>query len=93
MRLASIGLMALVPLISALSFPHLSPQEALSAADAFLNPSQSHAHETAATTLGYANDITLASVPNDEHVVLTSARHPVSRSSIFMLPANYRNIE
>jgi len=68
-----------MPLVSALSFPHLTPQEALSAADSMLRPGHpGQAHESAATTLGYASDITLASIPGDEHVVLTSARHPVS---------------
>jgi hypothetical protein len=30
-----------------------------------------------------ANDMTLSMIPGDEHVLITSARHPVSYSSHF----------
>lgn len=63
------ALLALVPLISALQLPHIpTPQSAIQAADAYL-------HSTA--DLSYANDMKLASMPGDEHLVFTSARHPV----------------
>ena len=80
MKLSSLSVLALLPVLNALKFPHITPQAALSAADNFLHPGSSH--DTAATTLGYANDITLSSVPGDEHVVLTSVHHPVCASSL-----------
>ena len=76
MRLSLIALGGLLPLVAALHFP--SPQDALSAADSFLHPGQpAQGKQPAAVTLGHANDITLAQLPGDEHVVLTSAHHPV----------------
>jgi len=64
-----ISLLALLPLISALQLPHLpNAQSAIQAADAFLHTS---------SDLSPGNDLTLASIPVDDHVVLTSARHPV----------------
>lgn len=77
MRLSS-SLVSLLPLVSAFKLPNITPQGALSAVDGLLHPAQSH--DTAATTLTYANDVTLASIPGEEHVVLTSAHHPVRMS-------------
>lgn len=94
MRLSLIALGGLLPLISALHFP--SPQDALSAADSFLHPGQSgqvRAGQPAGVTLGYANDITLAQVPGDEHVVLTSSRHPVRLQRLFQVDIENRRPE
>lgn len=73
---ASTALISLLPLVSAFKFPRVTPQSALSTVDGLLHPG--HSHDSAATTLTYANDITLSNIPGDEHVVLTSAHHPVS---------------
>lgn len=63
------ALIALLPLTAALQFPHIpSPQEAIDVAGSILHP---------ATTLTHANDMVLASVPTDDHMVITSALHPV----------------
>ncbi len=63
------SLFALLPLISALQLPHLpTPQSALRAADAILH---------SASDLSPASDLNLASIPVDDHVLITSARHPV----------------
>ena len=72
-----VSLLGLLPLISAIRLHHIpTPQDTFAAANALLHSAQ----DSAATTLGYANDITLAMVPGDEHVVLTSAHHPVRQS-------------
>jgi hypothetical protein len=70
--------LALLPLLNALQLPHLpSAQEAISAAEQLLSGNGiSTGH--ASTVLGYANDMTLASIQGDEHVTITSHRHPVS---------------
>ncbi|KAK4684296.1 hypothetical protein P7C73_g5896, partial [Tremellales sp. Uapishka_1] len=65
MRLALLA--PLLPLITALQLPHFTPQDALHAADSLLHPE---------VTLSYGNDMTLSSIPNDDHVVIKSARHP-----------------
>jgi len=73
-------LATLLPLISALQLPHLpTAQDALSAANALLQPIKQASH-----TLGYASDVTLASIPGDEHMVFTSAKHPVSHLTLSM---------
>ena len=77
------SLLALLPAIAALQLPHIpTPQDALHAADAFLS---SNVH-TAAASLGVANDMNLAMIPQDEHVVITSARHPVRLMSKCEVP-------
>lgn len=74
MLLSLTALIPLVPLISAFSLPHFTPQDALSAADSFVHGDRVN---VGSTTLGHANDITLASIPGDEHISLTHAKHPV----------------
>ena len=62
-------LLSLLPLISALQLPHIpTPQSVLQAADSILHGS---------SALSPANDMTLASIPADEHVLITNAHHPV----------------
>jgi hypothetical protein len=74
-------LVALLPLISALQLPRLpTAQDALSAADALL-----HSTKQASHTLSYASDMTLASIPADEHITFTSTKHPVSPALILRL--------
>lgn len=64
------ALITLLPLTAALQFPHIpSAQEALDAAGSILHPS---------ATLSHASDMVLSSVPTDDHLVITSALHPVS---------------
>jgi hypothetical protein len=63
------ALLPLLPLVTALSFPHLpTPQEALDVAGSILHPG---------VTLTHGNDMRLSSVPTDDHLVVTSAMHPV----------------
>lgn len=63
--------LALLPLSAALNFPHVpSAQEALDVAGSILHP---------ATTLTHASDMVLSSIPTDDHLVITSALHPVSK--------------
>ncbi|RSH85597.1 hypothetical protein EHS25_003736 [Saitozyma podzolica] len=76
-------LLALLPFISALQLPHLpTPQDAFQAADDLI---RGHGHASlptfngagaGATKMSLANDMTLAMIPGDEHVLITSARHP-----------------
>ena len=64
------ALLPLLPLATALHFPHLpTPQEALDVAGSILHPG---------VTLTHGNDMRLSSVPTDDHLVVTSAMHPVS---------------
>ena len=66
-------LWGLLPIAAAVQLPLFpSPGDAFSAADSYL-------HQHASTVLSPGNDISLASVPNDEHLIFTSVRHPVSR--------------
>jgi hypothetical protein len=63
------ALLPLLPLVTALHFPHLpTPQEALDVAGSILHPG---------VTLTHGNDMRLSSVPTDDHLVVTSAMHPV----------------
>ena len=63
------ALLPLLPLAAALKFPHLhTPQEALDVAGSILHPG---------VTLTHGNDMRLSSVPTDDHLVVTSAMHPV----------------
>lgn len=63
-------LLPLLPLAAALKFPHMpSAQEALDVAGSILHPG---------VTLTPGSDMTLSSVPTDDHMVVTSAMHPVS---------------
>jgi hypothetical protein len=63
------ALLPLLPLASALHFPHLpTPQEALDVAGSILHPG---------VTLTHGNDMRLSSVRTDDHLVVTSAMHPV----------------
>ena len=64
-------------LSTALQLPHIpSAQDALNTAEALL---QAHRPSAAAdTVLSPASDFTLASIPGDEHVTITSAHYPVS---------------
>ncbi|KAL7418832.1 hypothetical protein Q5752_006516 [Cryptotrichosporon argae] len=63
------ALLPLLPLIAAFRLP--SPQNALAAAADLLDTGAA-AH----SFLSPASDFTLASIPGDEHVVVTSASHP-----------------
>jgi hypothetical protein len=64
------ALLPLLPLATALKFPHIpTPQEALDVAGSILHPG---------VTLTHGNDMRLSSVPTDDHLVVTSAMHPVS---------------
>jgi hypothetical protein len=64
------ALLPLLPLATALNFPHIpTPQEALDVAGSILHPG---------VTLTHGNDMRLSSVPTDDHLVVTSAMHPVS---------------
>ena len=64
-------------LSTALQLPHIpSAQDALNTAEALL---QAHRPSAAADmVLSPASDFTLASIPGDEHVTITSAHYPVS---------------
>lgn len=70
------ALFAVLPLVSALSFPHVpSPGDALTFADSLLH----NGNGSPSAKLSGASDNTLQSVTSTEdHVVLTSAHHPVS---------------
>lgn len=62
-------ILPLLPLAAALQLPHFpSPQEALDVAGSLLHPG---------VTLTHGSDMTLSSVPTDDHLVVTSAMHPV----------------
>ena len=75
-----LSLLALLPAIAALQLPHIpTPQDALHAADSFLS---STVH-SAAASLSAASDMNLAIVSQDEHTLITSARHPVGTKIIF----------
>jgi hypothetical protein len=64
------ALLPLLPLAAALQFPHMpSAQDALDVAGSILHPG---------VTLTHGSDMMLSSVPTDEHLVVTSAMHPVS---------------
>jgi len=68
------ALLLLLPLATALHFHHLpTPQEALDVAGSILHPG---------VTLTHGNDMRLSSVPTDDHLVVTSAMHPVRILSI-----------
>jgi hypothetical protein len=77
------SLFALLPLAAALHFPHLgspSPNDAISAAEALLHSGPGGAgYASPETVLSYANDMTLSMIEGDEHMVITSQSHPVSR--------------
>lgn len=78
MRAARLSVLLAPLAVAALQLPHIpTPQEALATADSFLHAAHG-AGQPASHVLSYANDVTLASVPGDEHLVLTSASHPVS---------------
>jgi cathepsin A (carboxypeptidase C) len=64
-------LLSLLPIITALQFPHFTPQSALQAADNILHD----ASNIASHILTPASDFTLASIP-DEHVTITNAQFP-----------------
>lgn len=69
-----LALIALLPLTAALQFPHIpSAQEALDAAGSILHPS---------AVLSHASDMVLSSVPTGDHLVITSALHPVSEARL-----------
>lgn len=68
MKLVHLG--PLLPLAAAFRFP-ASPEDVFAIAGDMLT-------ETPDSVLTPASDITLSSIPNDEHYTLTSAMHPVS---------------
>jgi cathepsin A (carboxypeptidase C) len=72
------ALLPLLPLATALHFPHLpTPQDALDVAGSILHPG---------VILTHGNDMRLSSVPTDDHLVVTSAMHPVRTLPISIGP-------